>query len=741
MLSPATLTLFDGIHMNNTKTILALTMGAISGSAWAADTAKKAEDTIVVQATTQNDFKPGGDTPLAAFLDGQVANGGRLGMLGQQSAMDVPFNVISYTSKLVEDQQAKTIADVVANDAGVQYVQGYGNSAESFRIRGLKFDGDDMTFGGLSGVLPRQVVDAQMVDRIEIFKGANALMNGAASSAVGGMINLEPKHAGDIPQAKVGVDYTSDSQIGTTLDAGRRFGDNDQFGARVNLVHREGETRIQDDRRRTTLLSTGLDYRGDNFRTSLDVGYQKKTFHGSPTSVNISLVDFVPAPPKNDRNFSQKWAYSDIENEFGMWRSEYDITDNWTAYTALGAQHAHEEGLYSAPKLLDKSGTATASRLDTNRISDTVSGMAGIRGNFATGFVSHKVNVGYSAQSKNEKIAWKMSKAADNPYTNIYHNRGVDAPASTNSNGKGGNYSDPLTSGRTRTQGWLLSDTLGVLDDTLLFTVGARHQKVVIRGYDKITGAENAADGFDGSRWMPTYGVVYKPWEEISFYANHTEALQPGKAAPNTATNYGQSTGIVHSKQNEVGVKADFGRVGGSLALFEIKMPSAILDSETKHYGLDAEQRNRGVELNIFGEPMLGMRLNASATWLQAEMTKTYNGLNQGNDAIGVPNFYAVLGAEYDIKPIEGLTATARVNHSGSQYADLANSKKLNSYTTLDLGMRYRFALNQNQNQMTVRAGIDNVTNENYWASVDDSGTYVTQGEARSFKVSVGYEF
>lgn len=56
----------------------------------------------------------------------------------------------------------------------MQFVQGYGNSAETFRIRGLKFDGDDMTFGGLSGVLPRQVVDAQMVDRIEIFKGANS---------------------------------------------------------------------------------------------------------------------------------------------------------------------------------------------------------------------------------------------------------------------------------------------------------------------------------------------------------------------------------------------------------------------------------------------------------------------------------------------------------------------------------------------------------------------------------------
>ena len=80
------------------------------------------------------------------------------------------------------------------------------------------------------------------------------------------------------------------------------------------------------------------------------------------------------------------------------------------------------------------------------------------------------------------------------------------------------------------------------------------------------------------------------------------------------------------------------------------------------------------MELNVFGEPMLGMRLNASAT-VAGRADQNQNGVNQGNDAIGIPSFYAVLGAEYDIKPIEGLTATARVNHSGTQYADLANSK------------------------------------------------------------------
>lgn len=720
------------------KTLLALAIGAASHTVWAAtaDDSKTKEDTIVVQATPEAAFTPGGNDLVPAYLDGQIAHGGRMGMLGEQKAMDVPFNIIGYTSKLVQDQQAKTIADVVNNDAGVQAVQGYGNYAETYRIRGFKLDGDDMTFGGLPGVVPRQVMDTQMLERIEVFKGANALVNGAASSGVGGMINLEPKRAQDTPNATVGVDYTSDSQVGGTVDAGRRFGDNNQFGARVNLVHREGETAVEDDKHRTTLAAIGLDYRGDRLRSSLDFGYQKKTFHGGETGLNISGVDFIPRVPDPTKNYSQKWAFSDIENEFGMAKSEYDLTDNWTAYAALGMQHAHETGVYSGPKLLNANGDATAGRLDTNRITDAYSGMGGLRGDFDTGFVSHKVNVGYSAQIEKDKTAWTMSSV--NPTTNIYDNHAVSIPDNAIF---GGNYSDPLTTSRTRTQGWLLSDTLGVLDDQLLFTVGARHQKVVVRNYSNATGAEDTTSRYTESRWMPTYGVVYKPWEELSLYANHTEALQPGSVAPKTATNYGKSTGIAHSKQNEVGVKVDFDRVGGSLSLFEIKKPSALQDSVTGVYALDGEQRNRGVELNVFGEPTLGLRLNGSTVWLDPEMTKTKDGANNGKDAIGVPRFYMVLGAEYDIKPVDGLTATARVNHSGSQYADSANTKKLDDYTTLDLGVRYRMHLNQEKNDMVVRVGVDNVTNEKYWSGVEDNGTYIFEGEPRTVKVSMSYDF
>ncbi|HHT0497683.1 TPA: TonB-dependent receptor [Raoultella planticola] len=720
------------------KTLLALTIGAITHSAAAADNtadSPKNEEVMLVQATEGSDFKAGGDLVVPAFLDGQIAHGGRIGMLGEQKAMDVPFNVIGYTSKLIQDQQAQTIADVVSNDAGVQAVQGYGNFAETYRIRGFKLDGDDMTMGGLAGVVPRQVMDTQMLERVEVFKGANGLLNGVASSGVGGMINLEPKRADDIPTTRVGVDYTADSQVGGSLDLGRRFGEDNQFGARVNLVHREGEGAVDNDKRRTTLASLGLDYRGDRFRSSLDFGYQKKTFHGGTMGINISGIDFVPALPDNSKNYSQKWGYSDIESEFGMAKAEYDLTNSWTLYSALGGQHSHETGTYSAPKLVDENGDATVGRLDTNRIIDSISGMGGVRGNFNTGVISHQVNVGYAAQVRTDATAWRMS--AKNPTTNIYDNHDVAMP---NNAYFGGNYFDPLTTSRSRTQGWLLSDTLGFFDNSLLLTAAARHQKVVVRNYSNQTGLEDTSSRYTQSRWTPTVGLVYKPWETLSLYANHTEALQPGSVAPNTATNTGQSTGIAHSKQDEVGVKIDYGTLGGSLALFEIKKPNAISDANG-YYGLDGEQRNRGAELNVFGEPTLGLRLNGSVQWLDPKQTKTAQGINEGKDAIGVSRFYAVLGAEYDIKPVDGLTATARVNHTGSQYADAANSKKLDSYTTLDLGVRYRLALNQNQNQMVLRAGVDNVTNENYWSGIDDTGTYLFQGQPRTVKVSMSYDF
>lgn len=698
----------------------------------------KSGDTITVTASPSS-FKAGGDDLIPAYLDGGFANGGRLGMLGEQSAQNVPFSIVSYTAKLMQDQQSRTLADVLNNDASVQSGNGYGNYAETFVIRGFSLDGEDIAYGGLYGILPRQVVPIEMAERVELLKGSSAFLNGVppGGTGVGGNVNIEPKHATDEPINHVSLDYNGKSQVGGALDVGRRFGDNDQFGVRVNMVHREGDTAIDHEKKRLTMGTVGLDYRGDRFRSSFDFGVTKQTIHGGRPVVYVGSATEIPDAPKSTRNYGQSWAYTDMTNEFGLLKAEYDLSDHWTVYAAGGANHDHEDGIYGSPKLKNNSGDASMSRMTVPYRADSIAGQAGIRGKFDTGFVTHSVNFGVSSLYRKTRSAYTLSGSTIN--TNIYDPLAVDVQPTTIYSG--GNMSDPGVTNRTRSEGVMLSDTLSILDGRGQLIAGLRRQNVMVMNYN-YDGSESSS--FDKTRVTPAVGLVIKPWEHISFYANHIEALQPGETAGNSyggvaVVNGGQVSGVETSKQNEVGVKADFGRVATSLALFEITKPVGMysLSGDSYIFGNYGKVRNRGIEWNFFGEPVLGVRINGSATLMNPEMTKTQGGTYNGDDAVGVPRYQWVLGGEWDLPGLTGVTATGKLIRTGSQYADEANTLKVDAWTRLDLGLRYTMPLNDST--LTWRAMIENVSNEKYWASA--TGGYLTQGDPREFKLSATYDF
>ncbi len=72
-----------------------------------------------------------------AYAGGQVASGGSLGLLGNRGVMNTPFNQTSYTAELIQNQQARTIRDVLANDPSVRVIQAAGGGADSLFIRGF----------------------------------------------------------------------------------------------------------------------------------------------------------------------------------------------------------------------------------------------------------------------------------------------------------------------------------------------------------------------------------------------------------------------------------------------------------------------------------------------------------------------------------------------------------------------------------------------------------------------------
>jgi iron complex outermembrane receptor protein len=113
-----------------------------------------------------------------------------------------------------------------------------------------------------------------------------------------------------------------------------------------------------------------------------------------------------------------------------------------------------------------------------------------------------------------------------------------------------------------------------------------------------------------------------------------------------------------------------------------------------------------------------------------------------GKDAIGAPQRQANVGVEWSPEQLTGFAFETRALYTSSQYANSANTQELPSWTRLDMGVRYAMPVGNDQ-ALTLRARLDNVTDRNYWAS---SGGfpgfgYLTLGNPRTLTVSASLDF
>ena len=693
-------------------------------------------DALELGATTINsDLAASSDT----WQGGQVARSARLGLLGDQPISDVPFSVTSYTAKTIADQQARTLGDVLLNDAAVRQSAGFGNFSQVFTIRGLPLNTDDISYNGLYGVLPRQIVTTEALERVEVFKGPNAFLNGVApqGSGIGGAVNLVPKRAEDTPTRHITFDYATGANLGGHLDLGKRFGEDNRFGARINLAQHDGGTGVHDEAQHSTLLAVALDYRGERLRLSTDLGYQKERINQGRAVIYPTGTKVPHAPSARD-NYSQDWTWSQLEDTYGMVNAEYDLDDNWTLYAGAGAKHTRENGEYSSLYVSDEDGTARGGYLYPPHDEDNKSAMAGLNGRFATGPVSHRVNFGLSGMWGEQRSAYKAITAANRFDSNLYHPVKVPRPTNTYS---GSDLHDPRIVGKNRIKSAAVSDTLGLFDDRVLLTVGVRRQSIGVDGWATATGVRNA--NYDESVTTPVYGLVIKPWEHVSFYANRIEGLAQGPTAPSSVSNANEVFPPKRSKQVEAGVKLDWNSFGATLGVYRIEQPNSTTFREPgaskDTFSMDGEQVNKGVELNVFGEPIEGLRLLTGAVFMHTELDNTANGRNDGNRAPGVPRFQYNLGADWDVPGIAGAALNARVLRTGGQYVNTDNSLSIPAWTRVDLGGRYSFKMDDKL--VTLRANVENVANKAYWASASTSNNYLTQGTPRVLRLSASVDF
>jgi iron complex outermembrane recepter protein len=244
-----------------------------------------------------------------------VATGARLGFLGNRGVMNTPFNQTSYTAELIQNQQARTVGDVLYNDPSVRMKTPAGNGIDGLYIRGFYHDSGDYSMNGLYGMAPFYSTSANFLERVEVLKGPGVLLTGMPpAGAIGGSINLVTKSAPDFDITQLTALYISKSQFGMQADVSRRYGENKEWGIRFKGLARGGSTAFD---RQTNEFGNGalnLDYRGERVRFSADVGYQAENlspplrFLTFTTSPPFATTIPVPPAPAAGTNYMPSWA-------------------------------------------------------------------------------------------------------------------------------------------------------------------------------------------------------------------------------------------------------------------------------------------------------------------------------------------------------------------------------------------------------------------------------------------------
>ncbi len=704
--------------------------------------AQDSSDDIIVTAQKQNQTA--------------VLRGGSVGVFGDKAAEDTPFSIKTYNEALILNQQPQTLGQVLENDPSVRTTTGFGIAGELFVIRGFALSGDDVGYGGLYGIAPRQLIAPELAQSVQVLNGSSAFINGAApgGTGIGGSVNLMPKRAGDRDLNRVTLNYTGPEHIGGAFDVSRRFGANGEWGVRINGTARRGDVAIDDEFRSSYVFGGAFDYNSGPLRLSLDIVYQRvKVQHQRPKLV---IPGVIPAVPDASTNYGQPWQNTTLRDIFGQFRAEYDISDNAMIYAAFGARDGSESGFYQTISVTNAvTGAATATGSFIPRTDNNEAATAGMRAKLKSDFWTHEVNFGGSINWLVNRNAYQFYAASATP-TNIYDP--VTVPRPSAGTFSGGNIDDPFPITRQKLSSLFVSNTIGFWDDRVLITAGLRLQTIASKSYAANATPAVAAGGLTGQyskdAVTPVFGVVVKPIQGLSLYANRVEGLVPGATVAATAnagagvlpvSNAGEVLPPFISTQYEFGGKLSLGKVNAGLALFQIDRDVAIYTLDTARpgflvYGPFGVQRHRGIELSIDAEPVDGLRIIAGGSIIDAKLRRTQAGVNEGNKPTGVPKYLLNANVEWDVPLIPALTLTGRVVNTGKQAANLTNTLFLPSWTRFDLGVRYVALVGDSP--LTLRAGVDNVANKRYWASAFDSfRPDLQQGAPRTFKASASLDF
>ena len=644
--------------------------------------------------------------------------------------INVPQSLSVITSEQIKDQSFQGLTDVIQYTPGVSTGQGEGhrdqitirgqNTTSAFFIDGVR---DDAQYF-------RPVYN---IDRVEVLRGPSALAFGRGG--VGGVINRvtkKPIYDEQFTDLSASIDGFGSGSL--SIDGNIDIGE-DQ-GLRINGFyeslknHRdvfEGDRfafnptfskELTDD---TSIL---VSYEHVNDDRGVDRGVP--SLRGRPLS---GFPDtFFGDPDINTSTFDS--------NVFKV-QVDHLISSNWSVNGSLlyGDYDKTYRNLFPAG-FNDVDNTVTLDGYNDVITRENLLGQVNLVGELKTGALRHTLLLGVDfgqqdsfSSRRDANFALSDDDQLEFAFSDPLVIPAFDFPVFNR---------DRVT--EVATQSFFIQDQIDI-GEHFIVVAGARYDRfdidVVVNDLNIDIADRPLLLSRVDEEISPRLGLIYKPQENISFYASYNKSFLPRSGERFLTLTPNQAALAPEEFTNkEVGFKWDIAR-GFSLstALFELERDSGTtIAPNDPGNSILISSVTQGLELQLNGNLTDQWSMILGYSYLDAnEDGRIVNGAADNRTLAQVPENMFTVWSRYDVNNKLGFGAG--LIYQSAQFANIDNAVELPSFTRVDAAVYY--SLNK---QTGIQLNIENLFDTEYFPAAHNNNN-ITTGEPINARVTISRRF
>ena len=653
--------------------------------------------------------------------EGYLAERSRTATRTDTPLIDVPQSVSVVTRDLMQDQSMQSLMDVARYVPGAGMAQGEGHrdtiilrgnsSTSDFFLDGVR---DDMEY----------FRDFYNIERIEILKGPNAMIFGRGGA--GGVVNRVSRQANWERVREISLQGGSWDNRRATFDVAGAVSDG--FSARIMGVYEDsGSYRDGVELERKGINPTFALAIGD--ATVLRFSYE---YFDYDRVVDRGIPSFEGAPFRTSESTffgdpGQSPTYATVNQ--GSVTLDHAFNDNVrlrnrTAYADFDKFY---QNVFAGGAVDDATGLVQLSAYNAEQLRENIFNQTDLTFSAETGSIGHEFLVGaeFGEQTTENLRMTGLFNGTDAAIFVPASDPRVSVPVTFASTA-----TDNTNRGRATIAALYVQDQVQ-LTPNWLAVVGLRYDSFDMEFTDRRGDGVRIQTSDD--LLSPRGGLIYKPVENLAFYASYSMTYVPRSGAQLSSLTPTNAAFDPEEFENvEVGAKWDVSPdLAVTAAVFQLDRKNIVIANPNipgESLLVDG-QRTDGVELGISGQVTDAWSIQGGYAWQDGELTDQLGGTTLAQ----LPEHVASLWNRYDFSPAWGVGLG--VVYQSDMYAAADNAVTLPSFTRVDAGVYYTLS-----EHLRMQLNVENLLDERYYPNAHNNNN-ITPGSPLAVRVGVTANF